>query len=468
MSFAHFNPATLNLDFQFELWKTEREVLRVRDTRRAKLHLPKGEVNEMLGRIFTEASVAKGESDTSSWLEAYTAHQRYSESPTSFHFWTGVSAIAGALRRKVWIDQRHFQWTPNMYIVLVGPAGVVAKSTSIRPGLEMLREVKGVSFGPQSMTWQALIQSFKKAEKPLTIGTKTEKISCICVGVSELGTFLDPADRILVDFLTDMWDGQKGPWTRFIKGEGEITLESPWINLIACTTPSWLKSNFPEDLVGGGLTSRIVFVYADQKFQLISYPSEEIEEEAYEIEKMALINDLKQIGELQGEYKITKDALEWGDSWYQHYQNGGLPAHLASPRFEGYVARKQTHVHKLAMVLAASKRNDLFITINDLKEAEAHISALETDMMQVFSSIGVSQQAKVTSEVITIIKNHPSGIAWQDLWKLCIRTMKQQDFMESLKGAVDANQVKKVPIPGFVNAEGKPNNYMLTYTGGRR
>src|SRR5712671_3481375 len=94
------------------------------------------------------------------WIEAYVHHQRYSESPESFHFWTAVSTIAGALRRRVWINQLHFQWTPNMYIILVGPPGVAAKSTSIRQGLNLLEAVPGINFGQQSLTWQALIDSF--------------------------------------------------------------------------------------------------------------------------------------------------------------------------------------------------------------------------------------------------------------------------------------------------------------------
>src|SRR5574343_321589 len=65
------------------------------------------------------------------WLRAYVAFTADSESPDDFHFWTGVATIAGALRRRVWIDMRKFQWTPNFYIILVGPPGIATKSTSI-------------------------------------------------------------------------------------------------------------------------------------------------------------------------------------------------------------------------------------------------------------------------------------------------------------------------------------------------
>ena len=415
----------------------------------------------MQDRAFTAEGVKKGLSNCNSWLEIYVHHQRHSESPKSFHFWTGVSTLAGALRRKVWIDQRHFQWTPNMYVVLVGPAGVVAKSTSIRPGLQMLEALEGINFGPQSMTWQALVMSFQKAQEGVQVDGAIESLpmACLTVGVSELGTFLDPTNRELIDLLTAMWDGQKEVWRRTTKGEGTVEITNPWINLIACTTPAWLKANFPEDLVGGGLTSRCIFVYEDKKYQLVPYPSEKIPTNDYADEELALIHDLRLIGQMQGPYRITNEALQWGDSWYRRYQNGGLPAHLANPRFEGYVARKQTHVHKLAIVLAASKRSELLIEKSDLVEAEGHISALEKDMLQVFQSIGVSQQAKVHSEVVTMIRNHPEGIEYVALWNICSRTMAHQDFKNSLVGALDAGQVKRTPIPGF----DEKKNFKLSY-----
>src|SRR5258707_15834538 len=97
------------------------------------------------------------------WLKAYLEFTRDSESPTTFHFWTGVSTLAGALRRRVWIDMKKFQWTPNFYIILVGPPGIAAKSTSLSMGMSLLGKVPGVKFGPESMTWQALAKALEEA-----------------------------------------------------------------------------------------------------------------------------------------------------------------------------------------------------------------------------------------------------------------------------------------------------------------
>lgn len=394
------------------------------------------------------------------WLKAYVHHTRYSESPDSFHFWAGVSTIAGALRRRVWIDQLHFQWTPNFYIVLVGPPGVAAKSTSIRAGLQLLEQVPGIFFGPQSMTWQALAESLQNAQEVIKIpGLDAEAVqSAITIGISELGTFLKPSDQELVDLLVAMWDGQKEVWRRQTKTQGETIIHNPWLNVIGCTTPAWLKANFPDVLIGGGLTSRVIFVFADKKRQLVAYPADHIPHASYKQEEAKLIDDLAIISSICGEYRLHPDAKVWGENWYELHWTSPRPLYMASDRFSGYIARKQTHLHKLAMVLAAAKRNDLLVLEEDLVEANTCITSIEQDMQQVFSSIGVSHTAAVSTEILALIRNH-GQIPYKDLWRLCFSTMAAKDFTEALKSAKEA---------GFLKVETKAGEQVITYTGPKK
>ena len=90
------------------------------------------------------------------WIKAYLDYTKASESPDSFHFWTAVSTLAGALRRRVWQDQLLFQWIPNFYIVFVAPAGIATKSTTLNFGMNLLEKVPDVVFGPESGSWQGL------------------------------------------------------------------------------------------------------------------------------------------------------------------------------------------------------------------------------------------------------------------------------------------------------------------------
>jgi len=393
------------------------------------------------------------------WLQAYVAHQRFSESPTRFHFWTGVATLVGALRRRVWIEMRIFQWTPNFFIILVGPPGTAKKSTTIRQGLYLLQQIKGIKFGPQSLTWQALVDALAEAQEGVELPgkSKPEIMSCLTVGVSELGNFLRPDNREFMDFLIEMWDGQKGTFSRRTVMRGQQEILHPWLNLIGCTTPAWLKDNFPEIMIGGGLTSRVVFVYGDRKRQLVAYPGLEVPGADYEREEALLIRDLQLISMLKGRYNLTPDAVEWGEEWYERHNTEARPSHLHSERFAGYLDRKQTHIHKLAIVLSAAQRDDLQITADDLIEACAHITDLETDMVNVFASIGVSPTAKINGELLALIRNAGS-IGYRELWQECFRSIALKDFQDGIRAAVDAGYVRSEPR---VLADGSKNPLLV-------
>ena len=326
------------------------------------------------------------------WLTAYASYTADSESPREFHLWTGIWTIAGALRRRVWLDMRKFQWTPNFYIVLVGPPGIVNKSTTSRAGMRLLEQVDGIKFGPPSITWQKLADSlsqsaeFMKFTKP--DGTDTHlAMSCLTIQVSELGTFLKIEDTALIDVPSrSSWDGQLSTWGHSTKTSGEVIIKNPWLNIIGCTTPAWLKAHFPESLIGGGLTSRILFVHGDTKVKLIPYPDEEIKNIDYFTLERGLVDDLKKISAaFLGEYTLTGEARSWGHDWYTKHWAADLrsPA-LASDRYGGYIARKQTHMHKIAIVLAASQGDTLVVEKSHLELAEALLTSTEPHMLKVF------------------------------------------------------------------------------------
>lgn len=371
-----------------------------------------------------------------SWLNAYMQFTKSSESPSAFHFWVGVGTIAGALRRRVWIDMRHFQWTPNFYIVLVGPPGIASKSTTVRIGTSLLEQVPGVKFGPQSMTWQSLTQSMEEACEyvkytDLTGAAATQAMSPITCSVPELGTFLKMDDTALVDVLISMWDGQLENWGHRTKASGNIEIKNPWLNLLACTTPSWLEQHFPTSMIGGGLTSRIMFIYGDTKRHLVAYPDEQIQESDYMAQRANLISDLQRIALLSGNYVITPAARKWGTQWYERLW-ASRPSDMANDRYSGYLSRKQTHMHKLAIVLAAAQRDQLVIEEQDLKTADTLLAAIEPHMIKVFESVGVVDESKNIANLIAHVKAY-QWIEPNSLFNLLRNNITEKDFKNALK-----------------------------------
>lgn len=388
------------------------------------------------------------------WLDAYCAYASFSEAPRKMHFFAGVSAVAGALRRKVWIDQAYFKWYANHYIIFVAPPGIVSKSTTVGIAMNLLRKVPGIYFGPDVVTWQALVTSFAAHSEqfPITLPDGTQDFHNQCaltLESSELGNLINPQDREMIDLLVNLWDSKQGAFQKSTKGSGNDTIENPWINMVGCTTPAWIAGNFPEYIIGGGFTSRCLFIYTDTKEKLVAYPSRHVPEGLEEAQAL-LVHDLEYIAtNFVGAFTMTPEAVEWGEEWYKHHY-AAPPKLLQDERFGGYLARKQTHMHKLAMVLSVSARDDQTITREDLITANDMISDLEEDMPKVFAKIGQSEKGLQAARLIGFIHAEgemPMRVAYKYIHA---HFPDYREFTAMIQGAIHSGQLVMLESKGVM------------------
>lgn len=375
------------------------------------------------------------------WIQSFMEYASFGEAPQHMYFWTAVSTIAGALRRHVWIDQGHFKWYPNMYIILVAPPGIISKSTTASIGMKLLRKVPGVHFGPDVVTWPALIQALAQSTEMFEMDGEFRTMSAMTLSASEFGNLFNPQDKEMVDMFVNLWDSIDGSIEKMTKHSGSDSVENPCLNMIACTTPSWIAGNFPEYMVGGGFTSRCVFAYADKKAKYVAYPRQSIPKDFIEIGEK-LVHDLEIIAtQVLGEFKLTEEAVAWGGLWYEQlFKN--RPPNLDDERFGGYIARKQSMVHKLSMILSAAVKNETVIDLTTLQTAVTMVEDLETDMAFVFSKIGRSDVSIFADKLIEF--THKMGrLEYMNLYRYMHSHFPSlADFEDVLAGCMKAGYVR--------------------------
>lgn len=381
------------------------------------------------------------------WIQGFIDYASFGEAPKHFYFWTAVSTIAGVLRRRCWIDERNFKWYSNFYIVLVAPPGIVSKSTTAGIGMDLLRNVTGVKFGPEIVTWQALATSFVNAAETFEYQGLHHTQSALTIESSEFGNLLNPQDTEMVDTLVTLWDGKS--LKKETKHSGNDAVVNPWINLIACTTPAWIAGNFPEYMIGGGLTSRMIFVYAEEKVKLVAYPHAQILPDDHLHTQARLLEDLETISvNCVGEYKLTAEAEAWGTAWYERHYKGERPKNLDEDRFGGYFARKQTHIHKLAMVLAAAQRDEMTITLDDLQVATTMVTDLEPDMAMVFSKIGKTDESFYADRLINFVHRH-GQVPYTEVYRFVYSQFPSlRDFEGIFAGCLKAGFIELSQVDG--------------------
>jgi hypothetical protein len=385
------------------------------------------------------------------WLDAYQEYTQFSEAPEAFHRWTGISVIAGALRRRVRIDMGYFRWFPNFFLCFVAPPGIVSKSTTADIGMSLLRRVPGIKFGPSAVTWQALITAMAESrEDYATDDGQFFPMCALTVIASELGTLLQPGDQAMLNALTDLWDGRDDPFRKKTKGGGDEVIENPWLNLIGCTTPSWIAENFTSHFIGGGFASRTLFIYAEHKRQLVAYPSQRLPNSHNDLGEK-LVDDLTKFALLEGEVQMTPEAVRWGTQWYEKHYKSDNPLR-ADTRFGGYFARKQTHIHKTAIVLAVARTGSLLIEAEDLELADKWVTDLEANMLEVFGSMNKEKITEQMASVLKVIRDRTS-LTKSDLYGTFVTIMGYETFSEALNGLIQAGLVSLIDRADGIHVE---------------
>jgi hypothetical protein len=329
------------------------------------------------------------------WIEEYiNVLAPNSEAPEKFHFWVAVSTIAGVLRRRVCIDQGTFKWYPNFYIVLVGEPGIVKKGTAIKTGLRLLRDIPGVSIGSDVATWQGFLKQLEESIDSFAIGDgplafrKHVTTNALTIPITEWGTFINPEDPIMINMLTKLWDCEDGiSLSKTTLTQGDITIINPFVNMLAATTPTWMRDNIRTQFGGWGLSSRIIFIFASRPARIVTFP-DELQTAKLLAERLApLSTDLLAISKLRGNFEITQDARAFAKQWNSSHVDRQI--NLASqpdhnPWLSYFLARKLDYSFKLAIVLAAARRSELVIDYPEITDAIARMDEVEGEMRNIF------------------------------------------------------------------------------------
>jgi hypothetical protein len=377
------------------------------------------------------------------WIQAYQAYTAESKSPDEFHVWTALAAIAGAIRRRAFFDMSYFLLYPNLYVVLVAPAGKCAKSTCLRLGRQILQQVPGANFTSDSTTREKLIIDLTQAY--------SDGHSSMTAYSSEFASLLTSSGMDQVVFLTDIYDSPD-EWSHTTKTGGRNKIKAPWLNLQGATTPDWLARALPLDTVGIGLTSRIIFVYSETPRIRDWHPK--LSEAQVKLKEL-LVNDLRIVAEIVGEYKMSPAADEIYTQWDLKRQTANQP--VEDPRLSGYYERKPMHILKVAMLVAASQSNELLIQDKHLQAALDLLDAIEPNMVRVFSAVGKNPLSYDIEQILGAIIMH-KGIDFATLmsmFKHSVRKEELEEVLETLRvmGAVKVTMDEKLG-PRYYPTEG--------------
>ena len=356
------------------------------------------------------------------WLTGYLAYTDNTESAAIYHKWVGISLIAACLRRKVFFEFGRIKLHPNLFVVLVSEPGISRKTQAISFGEDILKEIPGIQISADCTTPQAMLEDLElAADEAVMPDNSLYRHSSLTILSGEFESFLGQKkeNSKMVITLTDLFDCKNRPFKYRTKHAGSNIVPHVFLNLMAATTPESLASVLPSSAIGGGLTSRIIFVWAGGKEKKVDVPetSPEVEEL-----KTLLIQDLAVIARISGGYFFDPESREWWRTFYNNYEERDPNRICQDPAFSGWYSRKPTMIIKIATCLAASRHSERVVATEDFERSLAVLEEAEHTMGKTFVAIGKSDVAAEVDLVKNVVQRYRNlsekkllQIVWRDV-----------------------------------------------------
>jgi hypothetical protein len=342
---------------------------------------------------------------TGDWLDDYLSYTENTEPPRSYHLWVGISVVAAVMQRKCWMTFNISPLHPNLFVILVGPSGRARKGTAMSYGVDLLRKIPSIKLVAQKVTEQQLIKDLQDSMDSYINPVNNSPVyhSSMTVFSGELAVFLGTGNIDFLALLTNIYDSED-QWEYRTKTKGINVIKGVCLNFLGGTAPDWIQGMIPRAAIGGGFTSRVIFVVEREMRKAVADPTPTPRELKM---RDNLKHDLEKIHTLRGEFKFMDDAFEMYSDWYIN-QTANPP--IESQQFDGYCSRRATHARKLSMILSACRGDDMLIMREDLERAINILEATEKTMPKAFSGLGKARYSELTEAVMQYLVNLPNPI----------------------------------------------------------
>lgn len=370
-------------------------------------------------------------------FERWKAYMSWCISPESYIDWGYYYLISAALQRRVWFGASHRPVYPNIYVFLVGEAGL-GKGLVLNPVGEILRhhklpdpssaakqmeqhatteaEKQTVAFiadndykeaqarhdefdgssskktyekpllipvAPDTTTYEALVTAMAKSLRRINYKEYNDALgkhvmgiyvhSSMCFCLEEISSLFRKHTEDVVNFLVKVYDCND--YEKDTKTSGKDRIRRPCLNFLGGTTPDFMQEIFSDELFNQGLSSRSFFVF-ESKNRKTAFRIPELTEEQRK-HREGIIKHVELLTRLYGQVTATDETWEFLEEWWRKEQTERSNKSL---RLNAYYARKNIHLPKIAMAMHFSESTEMEIPLSTFQKAIDFLAAEEKKM----------------------------------------------------------------------------------------
>lgn len=369
-------------------------------------------------------------------IETFLAYTAALPTSHPFRLWSGISLVAGALERRVWVVTADKVLFPNMYNMLVGTPGT-GKSVAIDPAREILLDSQCVKIAPDSLTKAALVDTLVDMKRVIVVPNNIIEYCSAQIFIGEFAVFCPAFDLEFLGVLNYIYDNPKTYSEKRRTKDLNIEVKFPQLNMLCGTQPSFLQAMMPDEAWMTGLPSRLMMVYSSEvpNVDLNLQIGEEAVLGGSRAEaglRPSLIRAVQALSKLMGQFTWTEESKPLMQAW----ASARMPPVPTHSKLQSYVSRRVIHMLKLCMISAASRTGKLIIEKADFLRAQDWLLSCEQTMPDIFREMVSKSDTTVLEEMHFY------------MWRLWMaedrRPIHKVRLVDYLRGKVPAEKIARI------------------------
>lgn len=337
-----------------------------------------------------EADAQNQSSARVDWISSFLSYTDGMPSPEIFRLWSAISAVGGALERRVWVRTARSSLYPNLFTLLVAPPGI-GKSQAINPVADVWRGCKKLKVAPDNVTKAALIDALSEANNKVSLPSGILEYHALLVACSELGVFLPAHDLEFLSVLNDIYDNRPSYTENRRSLSKQIAIKNPQLTILAGTQPGFLANLLPDEAWSMGFTSRIIMIYSGETPEIDLWADSAGQDKEFE----RMVIGLRPAERLYGAFGWEPEA-QHKMTQFNFNRRASEPEHS---KLLHYNSRRTIHVLKLSQIAAVSSRMEMVIRACDVDRAIDWLLAAEAVMPDIFREMKRKSDTDVISEL---------------------------------------------------------------------
>lgn len=397
-------------------------------------------IKEIKAFHFSYAFLREAEKVT--WIDEILHATEEVETPVNFIRWGALCAISAILRNKVYLDKHYYKLYPNIYVLLVGESGL---RKGFAPGLskELVRIVGGTRIIAGRNSIQGIIKELSTTSTSQNGGPPITHSSAY-INSGEFSTSL-VKDPDALTILTDLYDGHYNPeWKNTLKS-GSENLKGVNLTLFGAMNPTHFNDLITSKEITGGFIARTILVREFKRARrndLLDPP-----ENKYDINSLA--SYLKDIDKLTGTFSLAPEAKSEFRNWYKDFDAESIEDKT------GTANRVHDQILKVSMLIAVSRKLELIIQKEDIKEAMDLCLTSSSEVGKITAGAGISvDSAKITMVMQKLLLTEGNTITRLKLLQVHYGDFTALELDNIIQTLEDAGAVKQLRV-------GKEMHYTL-------